>query len=109
MISYELFEAIDNYMYKDGELTDKQLKDYIRECGKLNFNFAYSRGGRNYIVIDTEVIGKVSVCKKNANTFRRIIALAIRLAKLDYVNKQSIETWVKYLSNCNNMIYKKIQ
>ena len=106
MITWELFKAIESYLYEDGEITDSQLKDFSRCCSNLYENH-YSRGGRNYTTIDTETLGKISICVKNINVFRKILALSIRLAKVD-PNKNSIENWVNHLCYCNSIIYKKV-
>lgn len=114
MLNYELFQAIDNYLYKNGELTDKQLKEYIRETGSLDFNFYYenfnySRGGRNYIELETEFTGKISICKKNVAIFKKIVSLAIRLHNLtNEKDRYSVTIWINYLCYCNSILYKKI-
>lgn len=107
MINYELFKAIDDYLFENQEITDKQVKDFARACTNLEIDSSYSRGGRNYTTIETETLGKISICAKNVNLFRKIIALAIRLAQVD-PNKNSAENWVNHLCYCNSIIYKKV-
>ena len=71
MINYELFKAVDDYLFENQEITDKQVKDYARSCMELETESSYSRGGRNYIELETETLGKISICAKNANLFRK--------------------------------------
>lgn len=105
MINYELFKAVDDYLFENQEITDKQVKDYARSCMELETESSYSRGGRNYIELETETLGKISICAKNANLFRKILALAIRLNNMDPV-KRSAKDWTNHLCYCNSIIYK---
>lgn len=112
MITYELFKAVDDYLFENQEITDKQVKDYARSCidyarscMELETEFSYSRGGRNYTTMDTDTLGTISICAKNVNLFRKILALSIRLAQVD-PNKNSVKNWVNHLCYCNSIIYK---
>ena len=53
MINYELFKAVDDYLFESIEITDKQVRDYARSCTNLETESSYSRGGRNYTIIET--------------------------------------------------------
>lgn len=106
MITWELFKAIESYLYEDGEITDSQLKDFSRYCSNLHENH-YSRGGRNYVTIETESLGKVSLCNKKVNLFRKIITLCLRLEKVD-VHNRPFEDWLNHFCYCNDVIYKKV-
>lgn len=107
MINYELFKAVDDYLFENIEITDKQVRDYTRSCTNLETESSYSRGGRNYTTIETETLGKIAICAKNVNLFRKIVALAIRLNKEDYT-KRNTQDWVNHLCYCNSIIYKKV-
>lgn len=105
MIAYELFKAVDDYLFENIEITEKQVKDYARACNELETESSYSRGGRNYTTIEIDTLGTISICAKNVNLFRKILALSIRLAQVD-PNKNSVKDWVNHLCYCNSIIYK---